>query len=75
MAADNNTVRASKASRAGKSGEAGELSQPVRAKRAGAWGPVQANCNLTYLTLVGHLNKIWLVILQGTLAGHLKSVM
>ena len=30
---------------------------------------------LTYLTLVGHLNKIWLVILQGTLVGHLKSIM
>ena len=30
---------------------------------------------LAYLTLVGHLNKIWSVILQGTLVGHLKSVM
>ena len=36
----NKTVRASKASGAS---EAGEVSQPVRAKRAGAGGPVQAD--------------------------------
>ena len=27
-----------------------------------------------YLTLVGHLNKVWSVILQGTLVGHIESV-
>ena len=29
----------------------------------------------TYLNLVSHLNKIWSVILQYTLVGHLKWVM
>ena len=65
----NKTVRDSEASRASK---AGEVSQSVRVKRAGARGPVQANHTvkllilswLRYFTLVGHLNKIWLVILS-----------
>ena len=55
----------------------------VQVKQAGTWGPVQADrtvkvlklSGLRYLTLVGHLNKIRSVILQGTLVGHLKSVM
>ena len=63
--------------------EAGEVSQPVQAKRARAGGPVQPGptvkllnlSQLRYFTIVGHLNKIWSVILQGTLVGHLKSVM
>ena len=29
---------------------------------------------LKYLTLVGHLNIVWSVILQGTLVGHIESV-
>ena len=29
---------------------------------------------LGYLTLVRHLKKFWLVILQGTLVSHLKSL-
>ena len=72
-----------RAREASEASEAGEVSQPVQAKRARAGGPVQADCTvkvlnlswLRYLTLVGHLNKIWSVILQGTLVGHLKSVM
>ena len=58
------------------------MSQPVQANQAGAGGPVQADPTvnvlntlvLTYLTLVGHLNKVWLVILQGTLTGHLMYI-
>ena len=30
--------------------------------------------NLTYLTLVGHLNKVWSVILQSALVAHIESV-
>ena len=63
--------------------EVGEVSKPVQVKRAGAGGSVQANrtvkvfnlSQLRYLTLVSHLNKIWSLILQGNLAGHLKSIM
>ena len=29
---------------------------------------------LTFFILVGHLNKDWWVILQGTLVGHIESV-
>ena len=29
---------------------------------------------LTYLTLVGNLYKVWLVILQGTLVDHIEFV-
>ena len=29
---------------------------------------------LTHLTLVVHFNKVWLVILQGTLVGHIEIV-
>ena len=56
------------------------MSQPVQAKQARVRGPVQANqtvkvLNLSrYLASVRYLNKIWSVILQGTLAGHVKSV-
>ena len=52
------------------------MSQPVQAKRAWAGGPVQTDrtdkeiifsllviSELRYLTLVSHLNKVWLVIL------------
>ena len=28
---------------------------------------------LKYLTLVGHFNKVWAVILQGTLVGRIES--
>ena len=76
-------MRASEVTKVSGASEAGEVSQTVRAKLAGADRLVQANCTvkvpnlsrLRYLTLVGHLNKICLVILQGTLVGHLKSVM
>ena len=47
------------------------------------WGtcPSQLQCLkasleafLGQFTLVGHLNKVWLVILQGTLIGHIEWV-
>ena len=30
------------------------------------WNPILTSLVLTNLTLVGHLNKVWSVILQGT---------
>ena len=73
------TVRVSQASGANKAGRLGRCPSD-RAKLARFGGPVQANCtvkllnlsHLSYLTLVGHLNKVWSVILLGTLVGHLK---
>ena len=61
--------------------EAGQVSQPVQAKRVNraVYGKFRSIFRFgtfvfVYFTLVDHLNKVWLVILQDTLVGHIKSV-
>ena len=66
-----------------KGSEAGQVSQSVRANRAGARALFKSKFKsifrfgtfvLGYLTLVVHINKVWSVILQGSLVGHIQSV-
>ena len=74
----NKAMRASQASRASKPGQVlqpekqskpmlRDLSKPTTLFKR------KFRSILGYLTLVGHLNKVWLVILQGTLVGHIES--
>ena len=65
----NKALRASEASQASKASKDSKDSELARLGDLS-----EPTALLTYLPLVSQLNKIWSVILQGTLVGHLKLV-